>query len=316
MRFTTLFLAFITALLFASCSSKPVETMRVGSVLWPGYEPLYVARSLDYYKDKHIKLIDYLSNTDAMRAFKNGALEACAFTLDEALLLIDENIEIEIILIMDISHGGDVILANPSIKSMKALKGKRLGIEANAVGAYVGNRALEIAGIDKSELNIISILASEAAHAFENNQIDAAVTFDPHRSKLLKMGKHEIFSSKSLPNEVIDVLVVRKSYLRDYPEVVQTLINGWFKALNFSKKEPLKMANMSAKRQHTTPEEYLQSLTLLKFPTPTENKLLLDATKSSLVKSSVKLFNVLQTFKSLKHKEINIKPYLNHTFIP
>lgn len=312
LRHFLIFTIFIFTL--SSCTSKPVETMRTGSVLWPGYEPLFTARSLGYYDDQPIKLIDYLSNTDAIRAFKNGALEACAFTLDEVLILIGEGVELEIVLIMDVSDGGDVILANPGIKSVSELKGKRVGIESSAVGAYVGSRAFELAGLKKGDVEIVSILASEAETAFKSGQIDAAVTFDPHRSKLLKHGKVEIFNSKEIEDEVIDVLVVRKDYKQKHPEVVQTLIKGWFKSLQYAEQKPYESAVFGAKRQQVSVDEYLQSLKLMKFPDKQENIKLLDSKASPLNESSKKLLEVLEELGHT-YRDIKLSAYLDNTFI-
>lgn len=314
MRYIFHFFLLLIIVTITSCTSKPIEMMRIGSVLWPGYEPLFTARSLGYYDDKPIKLIDYLSNTDAIRAFKNGALEACAFTLDEVLILLSEGVELEIILVMDVSDGGDVILANPGIHSVSELKGKRVGIESSAVGAYVGSRAFELAGLKKGDVEVVSILASEAEEAFKRGKIDAAVTFDPHRSKLLKLGKVEIFNSKAIKDEVIDVLIVRKDYKEKHPEVVQALIDGWFKSLEYSRNKPFESAAYGAKRQQVTVNEYIQSLKLIKFPNKQENIRLLESKTSPLNESSKKLLRVLEELGH-RHSDMNLSSHLNNTFV-
>nr|WP_254446599.1 hypothetical protein [Dolichospermum sp. UHCC 0259] len=48
---------------------------------------------------------------------------------------------------MDISHGADVILGKPEIKDMKALKGKKVGVESSSLGAFFIARALEKNGM-------------------------------------------------------------------------------------------------------------------------------------------------------------------------
>lgn len=314
MKYLNHFIILLVVSLVLGCTSKPIETMRIGNVLWPGYEPLYTARSLGYYDNQPIKLIDYLSNTDAIRAFKNGALEACSFTLDETLILLSEGVELEIILIMDTSDGADVILANTEIRSVAELKGKRLGVESGAVGAYVGMRALELAGLKKEDIEIVSILSSEASAAFRTGKIDAAVTFEPHRSKLLKLGKVEIFNSKSIPNEVIDVLIVRKDYKNSHPEVVKSLIDGWFKSLKYAQDKPKEFAAYAAKRHQVSIDEYIEIMSLIKFPNKEENRILLDTKRSTLIKSSKKLISVLEEL-GYPTGGISISPFLNNEFM-
>lgn len=70
----------LIVLLGTGCTEKPQTPLRIGAVLWPGYEPLYLASKLGYFKDQPVKIIDYLSNTDAIQAFKNNNLNAAAVT--------------------------------------------------------------------------------------------------------------------------------------------------------------------------------------------------------------------------------------------
>ncbi len=313
--FIRLIIAVLLSIAFFGCSTTPQKTMRVGSVLWPGYEPLFLARSLGYYQGSKIQLVDYLSNTDAMHAFENNALEAAAFTLDEALQIINMGIAVEIILIMDVSHGGDVILANPGITSMRDLKGKRVGVESGAVGAYVLSRALEVHGLSLDDIHVVSVLASEQPDAFGDNIIDAAVSFDPVRTKLVNEGKQQIFDSTEIPDEVIDVLVVHKEYASTYPKAVKVLIDGWFKALKFTAEKPDKAAEYSAIRHKITPDEFLKGQKLMRFPSREENLRLLSPGSSPLIKTSKKLSEVLNRLNKAQG-EVDLASHLNPGYLP
>ena len=59
----------------------------LGTNVWPGYEPLYLARSLGYWDDSSVKLVEYSSASQVIRAFRNDAIHIAALTLDEVLLL-------------------------------------------------------------------------------------------------------------------------------------------------------------------------------------------------------------------------------------
>ena len=255
-------LLLICLTVLTGCAEKPKETLRIGAVLWPGYEPLYLADKLGYYEDQPIKIIDYLSNTDSMLAFHNNYLQAGAFTLDEVLQILADGIDVDVILIMDISNGGDVIVANPGINSIKDLKGKPVAVESTAVGAYVLKRALDLNGMNINDIKIVSINAMEQISNFTEGHAVAAVTFDPYRTQLLKLGKKEIFNSTAIPNEIVDVLVVRKDYSRKYPEVIQHLTDAWFKTLEYQRANPVKSAEYSLKRFNTSWDSPLTAVTL------------------------------------------------------
>lgn len=308
------FLLYISFLILGACVDKPQETLRVGSVLWPGYEPLYLADKLGYYKNQPIKIIDYLANTDAILAFRNHNLEAGAFTLDETLQLLSDGIDVDIVLIMDISNGGDVILAIDGINSIKDLKGKPVAVESSAVGAFVLKRALELNGMDIKDIQVVSTNAMEQASSFEKGEIVAAVSFDPYRTQLLKSGKKEIFNSTLIPNEVVDVLVVRKDFSRKHPEIIQYLVDTWFKALQYQKEHPVESAEYSLKRFDTTSVDYINGLKLLKFSTKEDNLLLLDPENSPLLEQQHKMIDILKSLELIKNTP-SLEGNLNKSYI-
>ena len=309
------FLLLLSLLIISGCADKPQQTLRIGSVLWPGYEPLYMASKLGYY-DKHpIKIIDYLSNTDAMLAFKNNNLEAGAFTLDETLQILSEGIDIDIILITDISNGGDVIVANQDINSVNDLKGKPVGVESSAVGAFVLKRALEVNDMDIDDIQIVSTNAMEQLSHFTKGAIVAAVTFDPARTQLMKAGKKEIFNSTLIPNEIVDLLIVRRDYSREHPETVHHLIKAWFKALDYQARHPVKSSEFSLKRFDTTSEDYIASLKLMKFASQEDNLYLLDESTSPLLKQQNKIIDILKQLNLIQNTPA-LEGRLNKSYIP
>ncbi len=125
-----------------ACGEAPQTPMRIGTNVWPGYEPLYLARDLTYIDERFVRLVEYSSASQVIRAYRNGAIDAAALTLDEVLLLAQDELEPRVVLVMDVSHGGDVILGQAGLQDMRDLKGKRVGFEDTALGAYVLARAL------------------------------------------------------------------------------------------------------------------------------------------------------------------------------
>lgn len=298
----------------SACTEKPQAPLRISAVLWPGYEPLFIAKKLGYFDPHPIQLVDYLSNTDAMLAFRNNKLEAGAFTFDEVISLVSEGEDIQIILILDVSRGGDVILATPNINSVRELKNKRVAVEQSAVGGLVLAKALALNDMDYSDITIVAISPMEQESEFNNKTIDAAVSFDPYRTHLLKNGIKEIFSSREMPNEIIDVLAVRTDYLKRNPEAIHTLTHAWFKALNFQQEHPRKSAQLSINRFNTNVDDYLSGLSLLHFPNIEENQALLTPSTSHLIATSQSLFPIMEKIGSLT-KTIDIEPHLNNSFI-
>jgi len=277
----------------ASCNTAPALPLRVAVNPWPGYETLYLARSLGHYDNTPIELIDFPSGTEEVRAYQNDNVEAAAISLDQALVLATTNSDVRIVTVMDFSEGGDVILAQPEISNLKALKGKRVGVEANALGAYIIARALEQAKMTPEEIEIVSLGLSEHERAFNSGSIDAVVTFGFPRTRLLDAGAKQLFDSSQIPGEIVDVLVVRQSVLEKQLEASQALVKGHFQALNYLKKHPQESAKRVAPRTQITPEQFLESLQGLRSPDVRENQKLLGTENPLLLQTARRLTDVM-----------------------
>ncbi len=275
MKLLRLLLLLPLILLYQSCSETVTPPLRLGTNVWPGYEPLYLARQLGHLNRNEVRLIEYPSSSEVIRAFRNHAIDAAALTLDEALLLQQDGIPVSAILVMDISNGGDVIMARRDITDMSDLKGKRIAVESTALGGYVISRALEIHGMQLADIQVKHLEVSAHEAAYRNGEVDAAVTFEPVRTQLLNQGAHEIFSSREIPGEIVDVLVVHNDLLGQQRPRLTNLISGWFKAINELQQAPDNSALIISQRLKVTPAEVLLGYKGLKLPSLEENRKLL-----------------------------------------
>lgn len=262
--------------LFAGCEAPPPPLLRVGLNQWPGYAPLQLAEQLTYFRSKRqVRTIAYASTTQILRAFRNNSLEAAGLTLDEALLLAEDFPDIRVVLVMDSSNGGDVVLGRPGIQKLSDLRGHRVGYEATALGAFVLGRALETAGLRVSDVNLIPVQLDEHENAFKSGQVDAIVTFEPVRARLLEAGARVLFSSAEIPGEVVDVLVVRQKFLEKNPEMIADLVRGWFKALAYQAQNSDDAIRRLSAILQIAPEQTRNAYRLLSLPDLTETRRLL-----------------------------------------
>jgi NitT/TauT family transport system substrate-binding protein len=311
---------FITGLILAlplalaGCSVAEPETLRIGSNLWPGYETLYLARELNYYKDKPIRLVDYPSGTEEVRAYRNKEIDGAGLSIDQALVLASTQGNIKIIAVMDFSDGGDVILGQPAIQDLRALKGRRVGVESTALGAFFLARALEKNGMSPQDVQIVSLELADHERAFNNGEVDAVVTFGPARARLLKAGARQLFDSSSIPGEIVDTLAVSTDAIARNPKAVQALVDGRFKALRYFERDPEQAARLMAKRTQVTPAQLLDAFQGLKQPSLAENQALLSQKNSTLVVSMKKLVDVMMKNK-LIDKKVDPSSLLDDRFV-
>jgi NitT/TauT family transport system substrate-binding protein len=299
-RFAGLLALIFTIGLIAACGEPKQIPMRIGTNVWPGYEPLYLARELGEYSHSEIRLIELPNSSTVIRAYRNGVLEAAAVTLDEALLLAQHQPDFSILLIMDYSHGGDVILARPPIDSLEGIRSKRVGLENTALGSYVISRALEIAGLSREEITVVPLLVDEHERAYDELTVDAVVTFEPVRTKLLVKGANQIFDSRSIPKEIVDILIVRNSFLDAQPQSVRQLLKGWFAALDRLYTTPDEAHRIIARRLAITQQETRDSYAGLLLPDLAENKTMLFGSPPPLLATAKRLADRMTEAKILQ----------------
>lgn len=207
------------------------DSIRIGSNRWLGYAPIYLADDLGWTAPSGIRLVEYPNTTGVLRGFRNGMLDAAMLTLDETLLLQDSaaELDLEIILVTNVSAGADALFARAPLTRLKDLAGQRIGVENTALGAYFLSRVLDQAGLRIDDLQVVSLPVHEQAAAFAAGDVDAVITFASEGPSLESKGARRIFDSRQLPGEIVDVLVVdRQRVTREQRRRLRAL---WFDAL-------------------------------------------------------------------------------------
>lgn len=287
------FVPILALALLAACTPEPPPLLRVGTSLWPGYEPLFLARELGYFEGASIRLVEYPSATQVLRAYRNGVLEAACLTLDEVLLIESQQGEApRIVAVMDVSNGADVLLARPPLASLADLKGRTVGVEDTALGAFMLSRVLERAGLARSDIALRSLEVNEHERAFRDGRLDAVITFEPVRTKLMVGGARVLFDSSEIPGEIVDVLGVKREALASQPEQVAVLLRGFFRALGYLQAHPEDASRRMAMRHEVTPQEFHALLQGLQLPDLRANLALLGE-RSSLPASGQALADVM-----------------------
>lgn len=287
-----------------SCSEDNASPLRIGTNIWPGYEPLYLARHKNYLNDKKIQLVEFSSASQVIQAYRNELIDAAALTLDEAILLLQANEDFSVVLVMDISDGADAIVAQKDIASFRDIKGKRIGVENNALGAYVISRALAIENTSKEDVKLIPLDVNEQEKAFINKEVDAVVTFEPVKSILLNAGGRVIFDSTNMPGEIVDIMIVRNSYLNNHVDNVQHLLDAWYQALDYTTKYPNKAAGILGRRMQLNVTDTLATYKGLKLPNQADNIAFLRGKKPKLITTSKRMATLMYEQQLIK-KQLN-----------
>ncbi|VAW85854.1 Hydroxymethylpyrimidine ABC transporter, substrate-binding component [hydrothermal vent metagenome] len=271
---------FVSLLFLTGCTTSPEPPLRLGSGIWPGYEPLFLARDLGFYDDTQIKLVEFTSASEVIRSLRNHTIDAAALTMDETLTLIDNNIDLRIILVMDFSNGGDVLLAKPEIKELKDITGKKIAIEYTATGAILLDGALTAAELTPADVELVFCPVDQHENCYLS--ADAVVTYEPTRTRLLNQGAHQLFDSSLIPGRIVDVLVALQDSIEKQPQSIHLLLAGYFKSLHHLKNNPQDATQRMSARLQLSPAEVLASYDGLSLPGLDLNKTLFQGKPSPI----------------------------------
>jgi NitT/TauT family transport system substrate-binding protein len=228
------------AMIFASGFAE-AGTMRLGMTTWVGYGPMFLARDKGFFKenglDVELRIIEDASIY--MAAVAAGELDGNASTIDEIMKYRSPEFCFKAVLALDDSHGGDGVLVQEGVNSLKDLKGQQVGMNEGSVSQFWFNILLTKEGMTEKDLQITNMTADDAAAAFIAGQIPAAVTWEPHLSlvRAKKQGKVLIDSSQT-PGLIVDVVDLTCDYIKNNPKDVEAFTKGVYKAVEFIKTNP------------------------------------------------------------------------------
>ena len=291
------------------CMREPETALRIGTNVWIGSEPLYLARELGHLDPATVQLVEYPSASEVLRAFRNQAIDGMVISLDELFGLAVDGFDPRIILVVDVSHGADVVVGRPGMRSMRDLKGKSVAVESSALGAFVLSRALALNGMQATDVNVVHLESNEQPGAFQKGQVDAAVTFDPYRAQFLQAGATTLFDSTQIPGEIVDLLAVRASAFDRHPTHIQALLAGWFDAIDYMQKDPRDAARRMGIRQQTSGEQFLEAQRGLHVPSREENLRMLGGATPGLAVTGRRLMALMVDAKLLR-SEVEIERVL------
>lgn len=263
-----------TALLLVSACNKakaaPAEsgvypgTFTIGLSSWIGYAPLFVAQEKGFFEKNGVKVdIQKIeSGSDRRSAIAASRIQGMASTVDAVVIAVANGIPITQVLALDMSNGGDGLVAKKEFNSLADLRGKKIALDTSGVASYFWFHVLlKQAGLTIDQFDIQSMGAGDAGAAFVAGQVDAALTWQPWltRASETSFGKVLISSAES-PGVITDSLSIRQDIIQQYPEAVQAIVDGWMEAVAYTKTNPAEANAIMARAMGQTEDEFTATL--------------------------------------------------------
>lgn len=304
----------LAALLFlVSCSEPVQEPLRVASSPWPGYEPLYLARELGYLDETKISLFELPSSDITMESFRNHSADLATLTLDETLELLHDGAKLRVLLILDVSNGGDAVMVHPDIKKLSDIKGKRVSIVNIPLGLYMLNRVLDKADLSRQDVEVFPMADTHQENFYRQGKADVVITYEPTKTRLANQGMNVIFDSSDIPNEIFDLLVVHEDTYMQRKAEICSITQQWFKTLDYMQQHPQDAAIHISNRLGVEPFEFTAMLDGIVFPTRKINTQMLSGNIPGILEPAGRLNQIMQLEGQLS-RDINLAYALDPDF--
>ena len=310
-----LLIAFFLPVFVNACSGPLEEPLRVGSNIWPGYENLFLARSLKLYPPRTVHLAELPSTTAVLHELNAGTIDAACLTLDETLSARARGLDLKVLLVMDISAGGDVLLSDPSLTALNDLRGKTIAVENTTVGAILLDGALQAGELKAADVVLKFASADEHEKVYRSGEVDAVVTYEPIRSRLLGEGARELFNSSQMMDLIVDVLVAPGAVTETHAAQLRALIKGHFDALDYRRRHPIDADRRMAPRLGVTLDEVTEMFKGMRIPDLAENRRLLEGSPPALEETAQKLIPNMQRANLLRDA-VTVTDMIDPRFLP
>lgn len=256
---------------------QAAEPLKIAYSDWPGFVAWQVAIDKGWFKEAGVDVkFDWFDYGASMEAFTAGKVDGVFVTNGDALVVGSGGAKNTMILITDYSNGNDMIIGKPGIKSLKDLKGKKVGTELGIVDHLLLLDGLEKAGMKESDVTLVNVKINDTPQALAAGDLAAIGVFEPSASQALKLvpGAKPIYTSAQSPGLIYDVLTVSPASLSSRKEDWKKLTAVWGKVvayINDPKTQADAIKIMSA-RDGLTPAEYKKFMKGTRLLTVAEGK--------------------------------------------
>ena len=267
----------ISAALLFSAPSIAAEPLKIGYSDWPGFVAWQVAIDKGWFKEAGVDVkFEWFDYGASIEAYSAGKLDSVGLTNGDALVVGAGGAKNTMIMITDYSNGNDMIIAKPGIKSLKDLKGKKVGTELGIVDHLLLLYGLEKAGLKEADLTLVNTKINDTPQALASGDLAAIGVFQPSANQALKLvpGSKPIFTSAQAPGLIYDVFVVTPASLSSRKADWAKVVGVWGKVVSYindPKTQPDALKIMSA-RVGLTPKEYKPFLKGTKLHSIAEGK--------------------------------------------
>jgi len=222
----------------AAVAERPASAapLTIGYSDWPGWVAWQVAIDKGWLKDAGLDVnFQWFDYSASMDAFTAGKIDADLMTNGDTLVTGSGGGKGVMIMLTDYSSGNDMIVARPGAKSLKDLKGKKIGIEVGLVEHLLLLHGLQSVGMAEKDVTLVNAKTNETPQVLASKQVDAIGAWQPVSGQAMKAapGARPIYTSAQAPGLIYDVLAVSPASLNSHRDDWMKLIKVWDRVVHY-----------------------------------------------------------------------------------
>lgn len=255
----------IPAVTVMALSAHAAQPLKIGYSDWPGWVAWQVAIDKGWFKEAGVPVtFEWFDYSASMDAFAAGKIDAVTMTNGDALVTGAAGGKSVMVMLTDYSNGNDMIIGKPGVRSIKALKGKKVAVELGFVEHLLLLNGLKKAGMKESDVTLVNAKTNEMPQMLASGDVAAVGAWQPVAGQAMKSvpGAKPIYTSADEPGLIYDVLAVNPASAKQRRAEWIKVVKVWdrvVKYINDPKTQPDAVKIMAA-RVGVSPETYLPLL--------------------------------------------------------
>jgi NitT/TauT family transport system substrate-binding protein len=167
--------------------AAPKAPLRIAYSDWPGWTAFEIAIQKGWFKEAGVDVqFSWFEYAPSMDAFTAGKVDAVTIASGDALVTGAQGGKSVAVLVTDYSNGNDMIVAKPGIKTLKDLKGKKVGIEIGLVEHLLLTKGLQTLGMKESDVQLVGTPTNQTAQVLATGDVAAIGAWQPNAGQALK----------------------------------------------------------------------------------------------------------------------------------
>ena len=238
-RTSLLLCSLLCAVFTQNANAVEKKEFKIAWSIYVGWMPWdYAGESgiLKKWADKYgirIELTQINDYVESINQYTAGAFDGCVMTnMDMLTIPSAGGVDSTALIVGDFSNGNDGVVIKGKGKKLSDIKGVPINLVELSVSHYLLARGLDTVGLKERDIKVVNTSDADIVAAYAAADTKAIVTWKPQLSEILAAPDAQlVFDSSKIPGEILDLMVVNSTTLKDNPKLAKALVGDWYETL-------------------------------------------------------------------------------------